>query len=181
MSIHESWEFEIIRNKIKELYEVLLTDNEKVIKDFILGKNVDIDKAYEYGAKEHSPLLDLKVLNSYINLSCYDNTLEIFSNQQLNKNIKLKFKVNIPFYHDVNEVKIIISNSGYESRRCLRGEAITIYMSNGEYVREEHTLYNGNHYAQALVKTTNKTIYSKPFIVRVRDFWVNFKILLKQY
>ena len=171
MSIHESWEFEIIRNKIKELYEVLLTDNEKVIKDFILGKNVDIDKAYECGAKEHSPLLDLKVFNSYITLSCYDKKSgDIFSNQQLNKNLELKFKVSIPYYYEVKEVKIIISNSGYESRRCLRGDAITIYKSNGEYVREEHTSYNGNHYAQALVKTSNKTIYSKPFIVRVRDF-----------
>lgn len=170
MNIHYEYEFNIIREKIKNLYEVLLTDDEECVKKFILGEEADIDKSYEKNAKSHSKLLNLNVCNSYIFLECFDEiNNRINSNQKIDKDKKLKFKC-YPLINDVKDVKLIISNAGYEARDCLRGTEEKMSLNGEYYTREETTSYNGNHYVQAIFTKSSKNYYSKPFIVRVRDF-----------
>ena len=45
MDIHTEEDFLVVRQYIKVLYEVLMTYNDNIIENCILGKKVDIDKA----------------------------------------------------------------------------------------------------------------------------------------
>lgn len=173
MNIHSETEFNIIRSKIKELYEALLTNDQDTIENCIKGEKYNIDEAYAKDAKSHSKLLNLESNGAlYVSLTCNDDKGNVISsNQEITKNIKLKFNIYIPFSIPVKDVKLIVSNSGYESIKCKRGWAEDTEKIGSKYVREESTSYNGNHYVQALMKTqSNNVYYSKPFIVRVRDF-----------
>ena len=173
MGIHSEAEFNLIRQKIKQLYEVLLTNEEDTIVAFLKGQLiVDIEKAYAKDAKSHSPSLRIDA-PSYIRLGC--KTLagrSIESGEQISKNMRIKFYATVPPNIPVDEVKLIVSNAGYESIACPRGsEEDTTYIGNRCYVREEPTSFNGNHYVQAIVRTINHHIYySNPFVVKIRDF-----------
>lgn len=172
MKIHDECEFNIIRNKIKELYEVLLTNDENAIINCIEGIAYNIDEAYARDAKSHSPLLSLKENGTFITLKCVDDRgYPIYSNQVIPKNININFNISIPNSIPIKRVNLIVSNSGYESIDCKRGQEETTIKSGNTYYRKESTSYNGNHYVQAIVRTTTGNIYySKPFVVKIRDF-----------
>ena len=187
MGIHDESEFEIIRNYIKDLYEVLLTDDEKLVKDFLMGTiacwQIDglIKASYEKSAKSHSQLLNLKIGQSgspALSLSCQiKGTNKMLSSEDtIGKETCLRFSVNRSSFYSGYKFQFIISNAGIEARlkKQLRGEAEekTEKLSNGNnIVREEHTEYNGNHYVQAIGTCPNKiSLYSAPFIVKVRDY-----------
>ena len=172
MGIHTECEFENIRNKIKMLYEVLLTNDSEGIIDYITGTYVDVDTSYAKDAKSHSKALSLSVI-PMINLYCFDSTGgKIFSGEKIGKEKQITFHIYIPNSLQVATVKLIVSNAGYESINCPRGnEESTIRQGPNHYARSETTSYNGNHYVQAIVKTTTGyTYYSSPFVVKIRDY-----------
>ncbi|MCR4660686.1 MAG: nucleotidyltransferase domain-containing protein [Clostridia bacterium] len=172
MNIHSSIEFQIIRDKIKELYESLLTNDEITIINCINGKQYDLDAAYAKDAKSHSQALNLKENGGFINLTCVDDEgKSIYSNQTLPKGLSINFYIGFPSSIPASQVTLVVSNSGYESINCKRGNEETTKKINGKYYRNESTSYNGNHYVQAIVKTTTgNKYYSRPFIVRIRDY-----------
>ena len=172
MNIHSSIEFQIIRDKIKKLYEALLTNDEITILNCINGKQYDLDVAYAKDAKSHSRALNLKENGGFINLTCVDDeNRNIYSNQTLPKDLSINFYVGFPSSISASNVTLVVSNSGYESINCKRGNEETTKKINGKYYRNESTCYNGNHYVQAIVKTTTgNKYYSRPFIVKIRDY-----------
>ena len=173
MGIHSEAEFDLIRKKIKQLYEVLLTNDADTIVTFLKGQRVvDIEKAYAKDAKSHSASLRLDI-QSYMLVEC--KTAEgkpIYSGVEIEKGVELKFYITVPPHIDVERVSLVVSNAGYESIKCPRGkEETTRYIGNRRYIREEHTSYNGNHYVQAVLRTKhNRIFYSSPFVVKIRDF-----------
>lgn len=172
MDIHTEYEFENIRNKIKMLYEVLLTNDSKRIIEFLEGSYVSIDDAYANDAKSHSKSLSLTV-NPLFNLQCIDSAgRKIFSGEKIGKDKHITFHINIPYSLQIDTVGLIVSNAGYESINCPRGnEENTTRKGPNHYTRSETTSYNGNHYVQAIVKTTTgRTYYSSPFVVKIRDY-----------
>ena len=174
--IHDAYEVMIIKSKLKELYEVLLTNDEIAILNIIKGASVDIGKAYERDALSHSTALKIDAGQYNIVISCKDKkkNLTISSNQAIPKQTNLVFEVYcVGCFVKIDSVHLIISNAGYESICCPRGgEENTEYNKEKHvYWREETTSYNGNHYVQAIVRLGNKqTCYSAPFIVKVRDY-----------
>ncbi len=59
MNIHSDDDYSIIKNKIKELFEALMTNDVDTISNCLLGKHYSINQGYLYNAKEHSPHLDI--------------------------------------------------------------------------------------------------------------------------
>lgn len=181
MNIHSEYEFSVIRNKINELYEALMTNDKATIKNCLLGNEYSIDQGYLTNAKEHSKYLNiLSTSNIYgISLECYFNEDNYFSqinsNQVISKQKHIKFIVKVPVSFQILSIQLIISNAGYESYKnnCLRGDTENMKKSNGgsytyEYYRSEYTSYYGKHVVQVMLKTTSgRTYYSKYFIVNV--------------
>ena len=187
MDIHSEYEFQLIRKYIKTLYEVLLTDDESLVKDYLTGKGTDqniqslIESAYAKSAKSHSPSLQLTIGyagSPALSLTCRkvgaSDVLQ--SGQTINKETYLRFEIAKSSYYSGYHFTFVVSNAGYEARVAdqLRGksEEPDRGLSNSvKFIREEHTLYNGNHYVQAIGTHPNKeNLYSVPFVVRVRDF-----------
>ena len=187
MNIHSEYEFDVIRNHIKLLYEVLLTDDEKLVRSFFkndipyLQIQDRIHDSYEKIAKSHSPLLNLNIGRNgspALSLSCKneDTKKQLLSEETLEKETYLRFEVNNSSLYSGYTFYFVVSNSGIEARLAnqQRGKAekkddklSTEY----KIVREEHTAYNGNHYVQVVGKHPNKPdLYSTPFIVKVRDY-----------
>lgn len=178
MDIHSSNEFDIIRKRIKELYKVLLTNNELSIVDFLTNKaTVDYDRCYEQDALSHSQQLKL-YRNHIFEITCtLPNNKILYSNKTVAKDQLLCFSISLNFFcgiqNKIEEVKFVVSNAGYEARNDLRGGTRSPTDCNyqlGIFEIKETTRYNGNHYVQAIVDTHYQTYYSKPFIVRIRDF-----------
>ena len=172
MGIHTEYEFENIRNKIKMLYEVLLTNDSKGIVDYIEGTYVNIDTSYAKDAKSHSKSLSLSVSPIFF-LRCYDSSGKVIcSGEKIGKGKQITFHIDVPYSIQIATVKLIVSNAGYESINCPRGnEENTTRQGPNHYTRSETTSYNGNHYVQAIVKTTTgHTYYSSPFVVKIRDY-----------
>lgn len=179
MNIHSDNEFTLIKNKISELYEALMTSDETTIENCLLGKDYSIDLGYLTNAKEHSRYLDIssKEKLSSVSLECYcdDPLVEINSNEEISKGRDIKFIAKVPNSFQVSDIQLIISNAGYEAYKnyCLRGEAERmtkhLYSQNSQdYYRCEHTLYYGKHIVQVMLKTTTGHIYySKYFIVNI--------------
>lgn len=187
MGIHSESEFEIIRKHIKNLYEVLLTDDEKLVRDYFMGNIAYwqmeglIKSSYEKSAKDHSELLNLKIGQSgspAVSLSCQIKGTSKFlsSGETIGKETSLRFSINGSSLYSGYTFYFIVSNAGIEARLKdqLRGEAEekTDKLSTGSHVvREEHTEYNGNHYVQVIGTHSNRApLYSMPFVVKVRDF-----------
>lgn len=187
MDIHTNSEFQTIRKYIKALYEVLLTDNEELLEYFLTNEKSYwtieemIKASYEKDASSHSPLLRLGVgyLGSpALSISCHikGNNISLSSGEVVAKEKYLRFEINRSTYYSGYVFKFIISNAGYESRRAgqPRGKAEDPdkeLSTVTKYVKQEHTLYNGNHYVQAIGTYPIKdTLYSIPFVVKVRDF-----------
>lgn len=178
MNIHSQNEFEVIRKKIKELYKILLTNNTICIVDFLVrNAAVNCDQCYEQDALSHSQQLNL-YSNYIFEITCtLSNGKILCSNETIVKEQLLCFTIFLNFFNrfqnKIEEVKFIVSNAGYEARGDLRGGSR--FPTNCDYRLglfeiEETTRYNGNHYVQAVVITRYHTYYSKPFIVRIRDF-----------
>lgn len=181
-TIHSDDEFELIRDKIKYLYEILLTNHDKAIRECIIGKNPDVDNAYLLNAKSHSrslniskeslPLYGMFTLRGFY----FDQGVwrEFSSNKLLKKKMELKFEITINYTNiQIKSVKLIVSNAGYEAMyaNALRGqEENTEYNKNKRtYERKETTSYYGNHFVQAMVTLQNgKRYHSSLLIVRVR-------------
>lgn len=158
------------------------TNDDETIINCILGKDYDVDSAYLKIAKKHSN--DLKIsknldYNYGVTLKGYYNSgigmIEFNSQTKLKKNYELKFEITIPKSFDVKSVGLIVSNSGYEAEKsnCLRGDIESTKIENKYhnkiYVRNETTMYFGNHVVQAiLTTTTGKKYYSDLLVVRVR-------------
>lgn len=173
MGIHTDYEFNIIREKIKSLYEILLTNDEISIINYLKGKSVDIDLAYAKDAKSHSPSLLLHNTLFIINLECKDSCgNNIYSERKVKKGIDIIFHIKVPKAIPVKHAKLIVSNAGYEAINCPRGNEETTTRINGQhFTKDETTSYNGNHYVQAIVYTsTGNKYYSRPFIVKIRDY-----------
>ena len=187
MGIHNEYEFQIIRSYIKTLYEVLLTDNDELVKYYLTDEksNDDIEQliesSYEKSAKSHSPSLKLSV--GYfgmptLSLSCHikGTGKTLLSGETIGKETYLRFEINKSSFYSGYDFKFIVSNAGFEARIANqprgKAEEPDKELSNGnKYVKEEHTLYNGNHYVQVIATHPNKdNLYSIPFLVKVRDF-----------
>lgn len=184
-SIHTDYEFEIIRNKIEELYRALLTNDENTVYCCLNNKPYDVDNGYINDAKSHFVNKEglSNALISYFNvITIYGfyymdgSWIRFDSNTVLKKNYNLRFDISVPpSFQQGSTVRLIVSNGGYEALKhnCLRGksEEIKIYYksNNKYYYREETTSYYGNHCVQAYVKTSSgKTYYSDILVVRVR-------------
>ncbi len=173
--IHDDYENIIIRNQIKDLYDALLTNDERTIISIMNGESVDLNKAYEHDAISHSSALRLNMGQANVIITCNDEKgNSILSSQIIPKNVDLRFDVMcLGCYVEIESVHLIISNAGYESICCPRGKEETTEFDRYRrvYWRKETTLYNGNHYVQAIVRLKNKrTYYSMPFIVKIRDY-----------
>lgn len=182
MNIHNQEEFSIIRDKIKELYEVLMTNNEEAIVNCILGKAYDIDQAYLNNTKNYSLMKYKKNGETFAhNIKCYykdgNNKISFTNDTILQQNLNLIFEISIHNGINVTEVTWLITNSGYcsLSDNCLRGNTfensdnISRQKSYEVYMKEEHTSYYGNHFVQAKIKTKNNNIFfSNIAVVRIR-------------
>ena len=171
MTIHEEYEFRIIRNNIKNLYDVLLTNNEAAVVDYILGKEVDVRELYKMGAKEHSSALKFDKLYGTVLLTT--NKESINNGRVIGKDEEIVFNVEVPYSLKIKKVQLVVSNSGYESAKNndLRGEMFNVEKKSGKYEHKEHTSYNGDHYVQAIVQAqSGHVFYSAPIAVRVRDY-----------
>lgn len=175
MTIHTDFEFQIIRDKIKELYDVLLTNNEQTIKDYFDNKPINIENAYKENSKSNSLALHLLETRPFINLSCVnENNVEYQTNHVFKKGetfwFNIKFLSSIP----LNNVKLIVSNSGYEATRanCLRGnEECTDKINKTFYQRKETSSYNGYHFVQAKgYDNLKRPYYSNIFVVHICDY-----------
>lgn len=181
-TIHDEQEFFIIREKIEKLYNVLLTNDQCEITNCIFGKSYNIEQAYLNNAISHSPKLQSTnsiLVYESITLKGYylhDNQWIPFNSSTiLGKNVDLKFEISVFSKIKVKDVKIIISNAGYEAMKenALRGNAEETEACNKFesciYIRNEHTLYFGNHFAQALViSDVGKKYRSSILVVKVR-------------
>lgn len=185
MEIHNESDFENIRQKIKKLYEALVTDDAETIVNCILGNNYNIEEAYKNSSFRNNKnnLLQLKDLNihpfsikSYIDES---ERLRPFSSYDiLSKGKNLCFKIISPLMtQEIEDVKWIIANSGYEARTGdeLRGDKFedseeenNLVVREG-YTRRETTKFHGNHFVQAVIYTKKKAIfYSNILTVKIR-------------
>ena len=184
-NIHTDYEFKIIRNEIKKLYEALLTNDEETIISCIKNKSYDIDEGYNNNAKSHfknkdglskivKPYFDVVTVKGFYFANNIWNAFD--SNTILKKGYNLKFEINVlKSFRQGSTIKLIVSNGGYEAmkNKCPRGESVeTVFecKNNNEcYCREEFTAYYGNHCVQAYVNTSvGKTYYSDILIVKVR-------------
>lgn len=178
--IHSEDEFKIIRDKIKELYEALLTNDENTIICCITNQKYNIDDGYINNAKSNfknkeglTPTISLfnciKLKGFYYSK---DYLYEFNSNSILEKNTKLKFKIYIAeSFRNNSVVKLIVSNGGYEAYKanCLRGNSEQTIKTKNYYYREENTFYYGNHCVQAYLETSRGKIYfSDILVVKVR-------------
>ena len=186
MDIHSKYEFSIIREKIKSLYEVLMTDNEKAIKDCILGKPYNIEKTYEENAFRYSimrkPNYKIPIEGFIIGDSAKDSQgkqekTPFFSHNVLKKGIEIRFVTYVPKSMGIQNVEWIITNSGYDAKKnkCLRGDEIEPSCFSEKvgdakrYYKKEYTQYYGNHFVQAVLTTkSRKTFYSNLFVVKIR-------------
>lgn len=185
-NIHSSYDFEIIRNNIKELYNALLTDDETTIINCILNKPYDLGNGYFKSAKSHSPMLNFKnkliLINSPVSIrgeyfdENLNNWITFDSNSILKKNVQLKFTISVLASFSPKDVKLIVSNAGYDAvirNKCPRGkpEETKFLKKNNmllEYCRYEPTSYFGNHVVQAIVVTKNGNYYSNLLHVCIR-------------
>lgn len=184
-SIHTDYEFDIIRNKIKELYMALLTNDENTVYCCLKNKPYDVDNGYINDAKSHFINKEglSKTLNPYFNVITISgfyymngSWIRFDSNTVLKKNYNLKFDISVaPSFQQGSTVRLIVSNGGYEALKhnCLRGKSeeteIHYKANNKYYYRYETTSYYGNHCVQAYVKTSSgKTYYSDVLVVKVR-------------
>ena len=187
MSIHTEEEFKIIRDAIKEFYEVLLTDDENLVKDYLIKSEVRlaiqdrIDFAYQKSAKSHSSFLRVQIGHCgspCLSMACRIKGTEkyLYDKDIIDKGVHLRFEVIKSSYYEGYNFNFIISNAGYEARMAgqPRGGAEPPDKSISDpykFIKEEHTAYNGNHYVQAIATCPGKeSLYSAPFIVRIRDF-----------
>ena len=183
-TIHDSNEFEIIREKIRTLYDVLQTNDSNTIINCIKGETFDIENGYLTNAKSHSTNLQIKdnsipfnlvSLNGYWSKDGESNWTKFNSEYLLKKNISLRFEISIRPKVRIKEVKLIVSNAGYEAmiHNSLRGNAEETYYDNQSnknvYCRTEETSYYGNHFVQAFVLTKEgKQLYSNLLVVKIR-------------
>jgi len=175
MSIHTELEFQIIRDKIKELYEVLLTNNEKAIKDYFNNKNVDLESAYKDNSKTQSFALHLYPVTRFITLTCENNNgVQYDTNHIFKKGDHFWFNIKFPTSIPLHNIRLIVSNSGYEATHanCLRGtEDSTTKVTSTFYRRDEIASYNGYHCVQAKgYDSCNRAYYSNIFVVHICDY-----------
>lgn len=181
MQIHESYEFEQIRKKINDLLEALLTDDNKTIRDCVLGQPIDIDKGYQNVAQGncHQLIFDLlktqgpSIVAQKSQNKKFANPIQYWSGTTIEKDWKIMFSIS----RDVQSVEWLVCNSGYEARKQngLRGERF-ISGNNSDQVdsaaskvRFETTSYYGNHYVQAkMVNSYGRQEYSPVFVVKIR-------------
>ena len=180
-NIHSDYEFGNIRSKIMEFYNVLSTNDESTIVNCILNKPYDIDCAYLRNAKRHSfDLLNNTYQSDFLTIIGKYRIGEYWaafnSSDILSKETEVKFEINIPQSLSVKDVKLVVTNSGYDAEvrhDCPRGnpESTVREQSAGfcKFVRFESTSFYGNHFVHALITTTrNKMYYSKILTVKVR-------------
>ena len=175
MTIHTESEFQIIRDYVKELYEVLLTNNEQTIKDYFANKPVDLENAYKENSKTNSLALSLITIRPLITLTCVNEYgTEYTANHIFKKGEVFWFNIKFPSSIQLHDIKIIVSNSGYEAShaKCLRGtEESTTKINNNFYKRKESSSYNGYHYVQAKgYDSCRRPYYSNIFIVHICDY-----------
>lgn len=175
MTIHTDEEFQIIRDKIKELYNVLLTNNEKTIQDYFNNKPIDLENAYKENSKKHSSALRLLTVMPFITLTCVNEQGDEYNmNHIFKKGEDFWFNIKYPHSIPLHDIKIIISNSGYEASQanCLRGtEENTTKISNNFYRKKETSSYNGYHFVQAKgYDNCQRTYYSNIFVVHICDY-----------
>lgn len=175
MTIHTDDEFQSIRYYIKELYEVLLTNNENTIKNYFDNKPIYLEKSYKENLKHNPISLYLNPVRPYIILTCNGtDDSEYNSSKIFKKNEHICFNIKFPNSIPIHNVKIIISNSGYEAfhANCLRGtEESTTKITKNHYQRNETTAYNGYHYVQAKgYDNLRRPYYSNIFVVHVCDY-----------
>lgn len=175
MEIHTESEFQIIRDNIKELYEVLLTNNEQTIKDYFENKTIDLENAYKENSKRNSRALYSCPVRPLITLTCVNKYGEEYNSKHVfKKDEYIKFNIKFPPSLPLHNVRLIVSNSGYEASHanCLRGtEESTTKINSTFYQRDEHTSYNGYHYVQAKgYNSLEEPFYSNIFIVHICDY-----------
>lgn len=180
MQIHDEAEFSIIREKIHFLYEALMTNNEETIRGCFLGNPVSIERGYLVNAKSHSPRLEICENRFYfITLNGYivkeNKSIQFSSNTILKKEECLKFVIKVPNSIQVKNVKLIVSNAGFEANKkgFPRGNEEQTEIDKTSvtktFYRKEETSYYGNHVVQAIVYSkTGGTFLSDYLIVRVR-------------
>lgn len=185
MDIHNDHEFSVIRNKVSTLRDAILTDDSETVRKCILGEQFDESESYENSASKHSNLIkfnNLPVLHNGFSVSGYysdgqNNFYSISNPTVLDVGMNLKFIATVPRSIKVKELYWVICNAGYEARKAssLRGknkEYSNETKDSGyarKYIRFESTSYHGNHYAQAVMKsTTGKVFVSNIVTVKIR-------------
>ena len=187
--IHTQYEFEIIKERLKELFEIVSTDNKNAILNLLLGGKSSPDKAYEDYASEIAKRKgnsfssnSLTIYQSFpIYVEIYDEKSKIFLFDSLiyplAKGKHLRFSVRVNRYSiKISKCEWIITNAGYEARKKgdLRGESTSVPSITRDnfdyYYKEEHTKYYGDHFVQARLTTnTNRVIYTEKIRVKIRD------------
>ncbi|MFA7157192.1 MAG: hypothetical protein WC123_05830 [Bacilli bacterium] len=185
MVIHSEQEYQTIRNHINKLKEIVLTNSEEDIVNYINGISCNIDDAYIRYAKTNEKN-NIKYLSSpkinVVRIEAYCNGQSFNTCQNIKKDKHLVFDINTQIINqaqlNIRNVQWTICNSGLEAAEdeCLRGQnektdfdqGRKVNSSYSKYSRSEDTLYYGNHYVQAVVNTDKGTYYSQIFTVRIR-------------
>lgn len=175
MNIHSEGEFQIIRDNIKELYDVLLTNNEQIIKDYFEHKLVNYEDAYKENSRFQSQALSWQTSNPIILLTCTNESgVEYNESHIFKKGERFYFNIKFPSSLPLHDVKIIVSNSGYEAAKanCLRGtEEYADKINKNFYRRKETSSYNGYHFVQAKgYDSMRRPYYSRIFVVHICDY-----------
>lgn len=186
--IHNSYEFGIIKERMKELFEIVSTDNKDAIINMLIGGKTSPDKAYEDYASEiarkkgnpFSSQLPTIYQTFPIYVEIYNEKDKTYYSDSLLKPLRkgkhLRFSVRINKYSiQISKCEWIVTNAGYEARKKgdLRGESTAVPSISRDvfdyYYKEENTTYYGDHFVQARLTTkTNHVIYTEKIRVKIR-------------
>ena len=184
--IHSKSEFEIIQNNLKRLLDALYTDDMEVVLKCLLGESYDLDSSYENSANKTSS----KNLNKYLHpvvaspfriiAEQYDEKAKLYfpfnDYSFLSKHVSLRFTISVNKYlYNTVDCIWVVTNAGYEARKsnCLRGKrengSVTTDGYNKKYTKIENTLYYGDHFVYAIIKTSQgHEYYTNRVRVRIR-------------
>ncbi len=171
MGIHSEQEFRTIRQQIKNLYEVLMTNDEDSITAALQGQSINLDDAYYHYAKKHSSL--------FTAASSQTRTLQITGRikgkgHEMSGVIDAEkgdyFIFSVPDSWNIKTVEWLVCNSGYEAftKKQLRGEKYEPSDQGTKYSRQEHAEFYGRHFVIARATTfSGQHLFSRPLFVKI--------------
>lgn len=145
-------------------------DSKGNIEYYIIDRS---DLNYRYGMKVFNWEKYLKRISHVsfdaIQLKCFANGKEYFTNCSLDKGIDLSYKLEASQFilEDIKEVKWTVFNSGEEAAKA--GDLEHIQESVSKFLCETSTAYNGNHFMQCKISRNKGKDLTLWFTIFVND------------